>query len=92
MSTKKYRPYFTLSELRFLATLCRDSKHQSAKPVEIYLSKYISDIESGFRSANHVTKPTLEDKLELTSSPSDDFSLEEAEAKLFSSQAEMLKP
>lgn len=48
--TTKYRPYFTLSELKHLAGLCRlDSPTSSLSK---YLDRYILDIESGYRKEN----------------------------------------
>jgi hypothetical protein len=66
VATKKYRPYFTLEELQVLL-----ESAQSGTPAEVakrigiirYLSKYISDIEAGFRAANYTKEPTIEEKL-----------------------------
>ena len=71
--TKKYRPYFTLPELEFLAQAVRTSAiaENESPPIELlrYLEKYISDIRSGFRQENHTLAPSLEQKLELDNSP-----------------------
>ena len=61
MSTRKYRPYFTLAELKHLHSLCHSSNQVS--PLTGYLGKYISDIESGYRIANHTLAPSVEQKL-----------------------------
>ena len=67
--TKKYRPYFTLPELEFLASAVRKSSLSEGElpPIDLlrYLERYISDIKAGFRQENHTLKPSLEQRLEL---------------------------
>jgi hypothetical protein len=71
MSTTKYRPYLSLSELKHLAGLCRLDSPTSS--LSLYLSRYIEDIDSGFRKANHVkTGVSLEEKLMLAELPNPD--------------------
>lgn len=63
MSTKKFRPYFTLAELKHLHSLAfRDNQ---LAPLTRYLGRYILEIDSGYRSENYTTNPTpsIEDKL-----------------------------
>lgn len=67
MSTKKYRPYFTLAELKEIES----ALSVKASPLLTYISKYIRDIEDGFRSPNHSLKPTMSEKLGFTA-PSPD--------------------
>lgn len=61
MATRKYRPYLTLSELKYLRDLAKDSA--PAGQLTLYLDRYILDIDSGYRKENHVSKPTIQDKL-----------------------------
>lgn len=61
MATRKYRPYLTLSELKHLAGLSRAQAPSSE--LTRYLDRYILDIDSGYRKENHVSKPTIQDKL-----------------------------
>jgi len=59
--TKKYRPYFTLSELRHLVSVLTATEPTSS--MCRYLSKYLYDIENGYRAPNHSGIPSLETKL-----------------------------
>lgn len=72
-STKKYRPYFTLPELEFLASAVRTSSVQENQvpPIDLlrYLERYIEDIRAGFREANHTLAPTISQRLELEDAP-----------------------
>lgn len=61
MATRKYRPYLTLSELKHLAGLSR--AHAPSAELTRYLDRYILDIDSGYRKENHVSKPTVAEKL-----------------------------
>jgi hypothetical protein len=61
MSTKKYRPYFTLAELKTLEFATQTGSTFAG--VNKYLRKYISDIEHSFRKENHTLKPTMEERL-----------------------------
>lgn len=69
MTTKKYRPYFTLSELTILRDLCSGvaNKHQALYK---YLYGFVRDIEDGLRVPNHINQPTIAQKLELDDMPS----------------------
>ena len=65
--TKKYRPYFTLPELRHLVAVL-----VSAEPTSSmcrYLQRYLLDVESGFRQANHIGSGTVAEKLGFDSTP-----------------------
>jgi hypothetical protein len=68
MSTKKYRPYFTLPELSYITI--QVIKEGSNPILERYLKKYISDIKEGFKQENHTLKPSIEEKLGFTDSSS----------------------
>lgn len=63
----KYRPYFTLSELKCIS----DSVKLNSRPSTIlllrYIDKFILDIEHGLRKENYngSPRPTLAQKLEL---------------------------
>ena len=72
MSTKKYRPYLTLTELKHLHQLSHQQSQISA--LTRYLGKYISDIESGYRVDNYATRVNPNSyaaKLDLTDPPAD---------------------
>jgi hypothetical protein len=87
MAIKKYRPYLTLSELRLLQSSLEETpqKHKGHKILSRYLQKYISDIESGYRSSNHTLKPSLEEQLGIRESDPD----ETIEAELERAQIEL---
>lgn len=55
--THKYRPYFTLAELKEL--------HSDNTSLSIYLRRFIEDIEQGNRKVNHISKPSMAQKLEF---------------------------
>lgn len=57
--SKKYRPYFTLPELRILQGSLSSSQNLGHVSLINYLSKYISDIEAGHRKENMSLKPDL---------------------------------
>lgn len=59
MSAKKYRPYFTLPELKILQGSLSASQNLGHVGIINYLSKYITDIESGYRKENHTLKPDM---------------------------------
>ena len=72
-STKKYRPYFTISELREISSALRHYPAASfgkLPPIDLlrYIDRYILDIESGYRKENSTNLPSLEVKLELEDS------------------------
>lgn len=55
---KKYRPYFSLPELK---TILHSLKEQSNPPIGLirYVDKFISDIDDGFRKESHSLKPRI---------------------------------
>ncbi len=59
--SKKYRPYFTLPELRHLVSVL--VQHEPTSSMCRYLQRYLLDVESGFRSPNHIGAPSLEASL-----------------------------
>jgi len=67
MSTKKYRPYFTLPELEMLYKFLPAGSNTFA--LHRYLGKFISDIKAEHRVANITLKPTLADNLGFSPSP-----------------------
>jgi len=63
---KKYRPYFTLEELKTLRDLTSTSSdHQR---LHFYLYKYILDVEAGTRKENLSLAPSISQSLGLDSS------------------------
>lgn len=79
MATKKYRPYFTLAELKTLRGFCTsipvipgvDFTISEKTKLFRYLDKYIIDIEHTYRKANHTLVPSIAEKLGFIS-PNDD--------------------
>lgn len=67
---KKYRPYFTLTELKIIQGSLSSSQNLGHVSLINYLSKYITDIESGYRKENMSLKPDLLESLTESSSPS----------------------
>ena len=65
--TRKYRPYFTLPELRHLVGVMTAAEPTSS--LCRYLTRYLLDIEQGYRTANHTGLPSLESKLGFSDSP-----------------------
>lgn len=63
---KKYRPYFSLPELKHLHSLCLADNQLSS--ITRYLSRYVSEIDSGFRTPAIDLNPSLEDRLGFTES------------------------
>lgn len=63
---KKYRPYFSLPELKHLHSLSLADNQLSS--ITRYLGKYILDVDSGYRVASINIAPSLEDKLGFTES------------------------
>ena len=61
--SKKYRPYFTLTELKIIQGSLSASQNLGYVGIINYLSKYITDIESGYRRENIVLKPDLLESL-----------------------------
>ena len=77
MSTKKYRPYFTLPELVLLKDSVSNQSVSSPQHAGLYnyLYKFISDIQDGLRQANHTLKPSLAESLELDPPAGDSSSI-----------------
>lgn len=73
--TKKYRPYFTLPELRHLVSVLIQTEPTSG--LCRYLQRYLLDVESGFRQANHIGSGTLEQKLGFEQEPKTKFESEQ---------------
>jgi hypothetical protein len=63
MTVKKYRPYFTLEELKHLEQCLMALPSMQKAPLTKYLHHYISDIDAGFRASNHTLKPSINEKL-----------------------------
>ena len=63
MSTKKYRPYLTLSEISYLIESIKLRKDHISLDLLRYLEKYSSDIKDGLRTPNHTLKPTIVESL-----------------------------
>lgn len=62
--TRKYRPYLTLTELKTLRDLSHSQSQSST--LTLYLDKYVSDIDSGFRKPNSISEPTMAESLGFT--------------------------
>ena len=65
--TKKYRPYFTLPELRHLVAVLVSTEPTSS--MCRYLQRYLLDVESGYRTANHIGSGTVAEKLGFSEEP-----------------------
>lgn len=63
MAEKKYRPYFTLPELKEILDACKFSGSPKLIPSIKYLETYILGINSGLRQPNHTLKPSLGDMI-----------------------------
>lgn len=63
--SKKYRPYLSLPELRHLVSVL--TQHEPTSGLCRYMSRYLLDVESGYRVANHTGAPSLEEKLGFAS-------------------------
>src|SRR6476646_4088031 len=62
MNVKKYRPYFTLAELKYLAEL--SFKHSQVSTITKYLQKQVCLIDAGFKASNYeATGRGVADKL-----------------------------
>jgi len=59
--TKKYRPYLSLPELRHVVSVL--TQHEPTSALCRYFSRYLLDVESGYRSANHTGVDSVEVKL-----------------------------
>lgn len=62
---RKYRPYFTLSELRVLES------EVSTHSLKRYLTRFIRDIDEGFLDAAITVSDPIEVKLGMRTAPSD---------------------
>lgn len=64
----KYRPYFTLADLKLLQSSVHATISAEKMALNRYLNKYIRDIEESYILPAHTTNPrkTLEEKLELS--------------------------
>ncbi len=71
MPAAKYRPYFTLAQLKHIqqCMLAVRQQVQVDQSTLKYINKYIHDIESNFRQPNHINKPTLLERLGFEESP-----------------------
>lgn len=82
MTTKKYRPYFSLSELEEISSALKSSTQsspsQSKLQIAKYIDKYILEIRFGTRAPSYSTLPSMLERLELvdvsSSAPSDSIS------------------
>lgn len=79
---KKYRPYFTLTELEFLCDLCKENTNGVTK-VEQYLESFIYEISKGYRSASHITTPrmSIEERLGIDVDETQGPTIEEIQAE-----------
>ena len=71
MPAAKYRPYFTLAQLKHIQQ-CMLAVKQQGQVDQLtlkYINKYIHDIEANFRQPNHTNKPTLLERLGFSDSP-----------------------
>jgi hypothetical protein len=81
-SAKKYRPYFTLSELQTLvASLGIENSNERQKSLCKYLESFIYEITKGYRAHSHITSPraTIEERLGVdVNASSEDIASEQA--------------
>jgi len=73
MSTKKYRPYLSLSELTAISTALKTTALSSSFPLITYLDGYIIDINRGTRAASLETKPSFIETLHSTNPVVDEY-------------------
>ena len=88
MATKKYRPYFTLQELKTLAECIRDSGSHSDMNLYKYISGYIIQITSGMREHNHILEPSMGEKLGVDTEISDS-EIQRAESELMAKMSKL---
>lgn len=69
MSTKKYRPYLTESELSEILGALKSSPSPSRMSLITYLDNYLTDISRGTRLPNHIAKLSFTDTLALENPP-----------------------
>ncbi len=67
-SNQKYRPYFTLGELKELVSALKQSPSTQRLSLIQYLDGFILQIERGIRKPNHTIQPSLLQRLELDDS------------------------
>ena len=75
MSTKKFRPYLTLLELKHLLEVLKTSRDSRSVPLIKYLETYVMQIDAGVRKENLSLKPTIE-SLILASPETESFPVE----------------
>lgn len=61
MPAKKYRPYLTLEELKALQSFCATCSPSGS--LHRYISRYIDEIQNGYRKVNHTLKPDIAETL-----------------------------
>ena len=61
MPAKKYRPYLTLEELKALQGFCATCSPSGS--LHRYISRYIDEIQNGYRKVNHTLKPDIAETL-----------------------------
>jgi hypothetical protein len=91
---KKYRPYFTLQELKVLHKLAEDGTYKQVPEtgkLSKYLESFIYEITKGYRSPAHITNPraSIEERLgigEETAGPTI-AEIQAEEAKLFGGES-----
>lgn len=69
MSSKKYRPYLTLTEINYLIECIKLRRDHISLDLLRYLEKYSSDIQAGLRTPNHTLQPTITQKLGFEETP-----------------------
>jgi hypothetical protein len=80
-AAKKYRPYFTLSELQtIVASLGVESSNERQKALCKYLEGFIYEITKGYRSHSHITSPraSIEERLGVVDISEEDIEKEES--------------
>lgn len=70
MPAKKYRPYLTLEELKALQGFCASCSPSGS--LHRYISRYIDEIQNGYRKVNHTLKPDIAETLGFAHSEKSD--------------------
>lgn len=70
MSTQKFRPYFTSSELQEIISALKERPNPRRLTICRYLESFQIKIERGILSPAHILDPTQEEKLGFSDSPS----------------------
>lgn len=67
MSTKKYRPYFTAAELKYLISACKNQQNPNL-PLISYLEEFSIKIERGIQTENYTAnpRPSISEKLGIS--------------------------